>query len=66
MELRLTLLPVFGNTWSDAGMELADDPLYAMKHADTKVICHIFLKNIKLVKLISTSTAVCLTDSQEL
>lgn len=66
MELRLTLLSVLGNTWSDAGMELADDLLYAMKHADTKVMCHIFLKNIELVKLISTSTAVCLTDTQEL
>lgn len=36
VELRLTLLSVLGNTWSDAGMELADDPLYATKHADTK------------------------------
>lgn len=38
VELRLTLLSVLGNTWSDAAMEVADDPLYAMKHADTKVI----------------------------
>lgn len=66
MELRLVLFSVSGNTWSDSGMELADDPLYAMKHADTKVICQILLKNIELVKLISTSTAVCITDTQKL
>lgn len=66
VELKLTVLSVLGDTWSDAGMELADDPLYAMKHADTKVICQILLKNIELVKLISTSTAVCITDTQKL
>lgn len=66
VELRLILLSVLDNTWSDAGMKLADDSLYAMKHADTKVICQIFLKNIELVKLISTSTAVCITNTPEL
>lgn len=66
VELRLTLLSVLDNAWSDAGMELADDLLYAMKHADTKVIYQIVLKNIELVKLISTRAALGITNIQEL
>lgn len=47
-------------------MELTDDSLYGMKRADTEVVCQIFLKKIEPVKLISTSTALCITGTQEL
>lgn len=66
VEFRLTLFFVQGNTCSDVGMVLADDSLYGMKCADTKVICQIFLKRFEPVKLIFTSTAVCITGTQEL
>lgn len=66
MEFRLTLFFVLGSTWSDAGMELAEDSLCGMKRADRKVICEIFLKKFEPVKLISANTALCITGTQEL